>query len=99
MSRYFKIALVREIAGSGGEFEGLKSSGVSYARVPFHDRLWQQHHGTCHPLRRQHGPDGDGDKQRHNAILPTQAIAERYDIIINSQKRDQPGDKLAISST
>jgi FtsP/CotA-like multicopper oxidase with cupredoxin domain len=39
--------------------------------------------------------DADGDKQNHNAILPTQGIAERFDIIVNFAKNGiKPGDKL-----
>jgi hypothetical protein len=39
--------------------------------------------------------DADGDKQNHNAILPTQGIAERFDIIVNFSKNGiKPGDKL-----
>jgi hypothetical protein len=39
--------------------------------------------------------DGDGDTQDHNAILPTQGIAERFDIIVNFAKNGiKTGDKL-----
>ncbi|MNH13198.1 hypothetical protein D3C79_727640 [compost metagenome] len=39
--------------------------------------------------------DADGDRQNHNAILPTQGIAERFDIIVNFAKNGiKPGDKL-----
>ena len=96
VSRYFKIAVVREIVGNGGEFRGPYGSGVSYDRVPFHmignDGNIMEH---AIPFDGSMDLDGDGDKQRHNAILPTQAIAERYDIIINFAKNGiQPGDKL-----
>ncbi|NIS00700.1 MAG: copper oxidase, partial [Gemmatimonadetes bacterium] len=36
VSRYFEIALVHEVQGSGGEMPGPPGSGVSYDRVPFH---------------------------------------------------------------
>ncbi|VVP15048.1 Ig-like domain-containing protein [Pseudomonas fluorescens] len=96
VSRYFKIAVVREIAGTGGEFRGPSGSGVSYNRVPFHmignDGNIMEH---AIPFDGSMDLDGDGNKQGHNAILPTQAIAERYDIIINFAKHGiQPGDKL-----
>jgi hypothetical protein len=39
--------------------------------------------------------DADGDVQDHNAILPTQGIAERFDIIVNFSKYGiKTGDKL-----
>ena len=96
VSRYFKLALVREIKGSGGEFQGPKNSGVSYSRVPFHmianDGNIMEH---SVPFDGSMDLDADGDKQNHNAILPTQGIAERFDIIVNFSKNGiKPGDKL-----
>ncbi|EPA98237.1 multicopper oxidase domain-containing protein [Pseudomonas sp. G5(2012)] len=96
VSRYFKLALVREIKGTGGEFQGPKGSGVSYARVPFHmianDGNIMEH---SVPFDGSMDLDADGDKQNHNAILPTQGIAERFDIIVNFAKNGiKPGDKL-----
>lgn len=96
VSRYFKLALVREIKGSGGEFQGPKNSGVSYTRVPFHmianDGNIMEH---AVPFDGSMDLDADGDKQNHNAILPTQGIAERFDIIVNFAKNGiKPGDKL-----
>jgi len=39
--------------------------------------------------------EADGNKQNQNAILPTQGIAERFDIIVNFAKNGiKPGDKL-----
>jgi FtsP/CotA-like multicopper oxidase with cupredoxin domain len=39
--------------------------------------------------------DADGDLQNHNAILPTQGIAERYDIVVDFAKNGiKPGDKI-----
>jgi hypothetical protein len=39
--------------------------------------------------------DGDGDLQDHNAVLPTQGIAERYDIVVDFAKNGiKPGDKI-----
>ncbi|MGP6433377.1 multicopper oxidase domain-containing protein [Pseudomonas paraglycinae] len=96
VSRYFKLALVREVKGSGGEFQGPKNSGVSYTRVPFHmianDGNIMEH---SVPFDGSMDLDADGDKQNHNAILPTQGIAERFDIIVNFAKNGiKPGDKL-----
>ncbi|MCZ6766939.1 MAG: copper oxidase, partial [bacterium] len=36
VSRFFRIALVEEVNGTGGEIAGLSGSGISYNRVPFH---------------------------------------------------------------
>jgi len=96
VSRYFKFAVVREIAGNGGEFPGPSGSGVSYARVPFHlianDGNIMEH---AVPFDGSMDLDGDGDRQNHNAILPTQGIAERFDIIINFAKNGiKTGDKI-----
>nr|WP_160109637.1 multicopper oxidase domain-containing protein [Pseudomonas izuensis] len=96
VSRYLKIALVREVAGTGGEFPGPAGSGVSYNRVPFHmignDGNLMEH---AVPFDGSMDLDGDGDLQNHNAILPTQGIAERFDIIVNFAKNGlKTGDKL-----
>lgn len=96
VSRYFKLALVREIKGTSGEFQGPRNSGVSYSRVPFHmianDGNIMEH---SVPFDGSMDLDADGDKQNHNAILPTQGIAERFDIIVNFSKNGiKPGDKL-----
>jgi FtsP/CotA-like multicopper oxidase with cupredoxin domain len=96
VSRYFKLALVREIKGTSGEFQGPAGSGVSYARVPFHmianDGNIMEH---SVPFDGSMDLDADGDKQNHNAILPTLGIAERFDIIVNFSKNGvKPGDKL-----
>ncbi|PMV86519.1 MULTISPECIES: multicopper oxidase domain-containing protein [unclassified Pseudomonas] len=96
VSRYFKMALVREIKGTSGEFQGPVGSGVSYARVPFHlianDGNIMEH---AVPFDGTMDLDADGDKQNHNAILPTLGIAERFDIIVNFSKNGiKPGDKL-----
>ncbi|WP_371318118.1 Ig-like domain-containing protein [Pseudomonas sp. PDM31] len=96
VSRYFKIALVREVAGTGGELPGPAGSGVSYTRVPIHmignDGNIMEH---AVPFDGSMDLDADGDLQEHNAVLPTQAIAERYDIIVNFAKHGiKTGDKL-----
>ncbi len=98
VSRFFKFAVVREISGNGGEFPGPKGSGVSYTRVPFHmignDGNLMEHAVPFDGSLDLDG-DGDGNKQNHNAILPTQGIAERFDIIVNFAKNGlKTGDKL-----
>lgn len=98
VSRYFKLAMVREIKGSGGEFAGPKGSGLSYARVPFHmianDGNIMEH---SVPFDGSMDLDGDGNRNNHNAILPTQGIAERFDIIVNFARNGiKPGDKLYL---
>ncbi|MEX5350480.1 Ig-like domain-containing protein [Pseudomonas juntendi] len=96
VSRYFKFAVVREVAGSGGEFKGPSGSNVSYQRVPFHmianDGNLMEH---AVPFDGTMDLNGDGNRQDNNGILPLQGIAERYDIIINFAKHGiQVGDKL-----
>ncbi|MFK8329832.1 Ig-like domain-containing protein [Pseudomonas sp. BJa5] len=96
VSRYFKFAVVREIAGTSGELKGPSGSNVSYARVPFHmianDGNIMEH---AVPFDGTMDLNGDGDSQDNNAILPLQGIAERYDIIINFAKNGiRTGDKL-----
>ncbi|QCI12539.1 copper oxidase [Pseudomonas putida] len=96
VSRYFKFAVVREIAGNGGEFKGPSGSNLSYARVPFHmianDGNIMEH---AVPFDGTLDLNGDGNLQDNNGILPLQGIAERYDIIINFAKNGiKAGDKL-----
>ncbi len=96
VSRYFTIALVREVNGTGGQMQGPAGSGKSYNRVPFHmvanDGNIMEH---AVPFDGTRDLDRDGNLQDHNAILPTQSIAERYDIVVDFAKNGiQPGDKL-----
>jgi len=96
VSRYLRLAVVREVAGTGGEFPGPAGSGISYARVPFHlvgnDGNLMEH---AVPFDGSMDMDGDGNPQNHNAILPVQGIAERFDIIINFAKNGiKTGDKI-----
>jgi manganese oxidase len=96
VSRIMQIALVHEVAGNGGEFPGPAGSNVSYNRVPFHmianDGNVMEHavpfDGTT-PLFHRGKPDD------WKGTLPSQTIAERYDIIVDfSQHGIAPGDKL-----
>ncbi|MFK3773357.1 Ig-like domain-containing protein [Pseudomonas sp. NPDC089406] len=96
VSRYYKIAIVREVAGNGGEFKGPAGSNVSYNRVPFHmianDGNIMEH---AVPFDGSMDLNGNGDLQDNNGILPLQGIAERYDIIVNFAKNGiSVGDKI-----
>lgn len=96
VSRYFKYALVRQIQGSGGEFQGPSGSGVSYSRVGFflvaNDGNILEH---TVPFDGTMDLDGNGNAAEHKGVLPTQGIAERYDIVVDFASQGiQPGDKL-----
>jgi cytochrome c peroxidase/FtsP/CotA-like multicopper oxidase with cupredoxin domain len=96
VSRFFTFALVREVQGTGGEMPGPAGSGVSYSRVPFHmvanDGNLLEH---AVPFDGTMDLDHDGDLQDHNGQLPSQGIAERYDIVVDFAKGGiQPGDKI-----
>jgi FtsP/CotA-like multicopper oxidase with cupredoxin domain len=96
VSRYFQFALVRQIQGSGGEFPGPSGSGVSYSRVGFfmvaNDGNIMEH---AVPFDGTMDLDGDGNASEHKGILPTQGIAERYDIVVDFASQGiQPGHKL-----
>jgi FtsP/CotA-like multicopper oxidase with cupredoxin domain len=101
VSRYLSIGLVKECAGNTCEMPGPKGSGVSYKRVPFHlvanDGNILEH---AVPFDGSMDLDGDGDKVEHNAVLPTQGIAERYDIVVDFAKNGvKAGDKLFFVNT
>ncbi len=74
VSRYWKIALVQQVAGTGGQFQGPAGSNVSYNQVPFHmvanDGNLLEH---AVPFPNVESPEG----------LPSQGIAERYDIVVD----------------
>jgi len=96
VSRYFEIALVKEVAGSGGQFAGPSGSGVSYDRVGFHmvanDGNLMEH---TVPFDGSMDLDGDGSTGDHDGVLPTLGVAERYDIVVDFASQGiQPGDKL-----
>jgi manganese oxidase len=77
VSRYFELALVRRVEGTSGELAGPPGSNVSYDRVPFHmvanDGNIMEHAVAF---------DGSTPEQRLG-ILPSQGIAERYDIVVD----------------
>ncbi len=96
VSRYFALALVKQVAGSGGDFPGPPGSGVSYDRVGFHmvgnDGNIMEH---AVPFDGSIDLDGDGNLNEHFGILPTIGIAERYDIVVDFASQGiEPGDKL-----
>ncbi|WP_236599330.1 cytochrome c peroxidase [Ramlibacter monticola] len=97
VSRYFTWALVKECAGATTcALPGPAGSNVSYSRVPFH---MVANDGNileyAVPFDGTLDLDRDGDLNDHNAILPTQAIAERYDIVVDFARNGiQPGDKV-----
>lgn len=81
VSRYFRIALVEEVQDDSGEIDGPPGSGISYNRVPFY---MIANDGNI----MEHAVYFDGNGQmggltNRKGILPTLAIAERYDIIID----------------
>lgn len=96
VSRYFQFALVKQVQGSGGQYAGPSGSGVSYNRVGFHmvanDGNIMEH---AVPFDGTMDLDGDSNATEHKGILPTQGIAERYDIVVDFASQGiQPGDKL-----
>lgn len=98
VSRFFRLALVVERTDSNGEFPG-ETANVSYDRVPFHmianDGNIMEH---AVPFDGSMDLNADGNVMDHFGILPTQAIAERYDIIVDFSNHNaagiQPGDKI-----
>ncbi|HET8745205.1 MAG TPA: multicopper oxidase domain-containing protein, partial [Ramlibacter sp.] len=102
VSRYLSIGLVKQCSGkSACELPGPKGSNISYKRIPFHmianDGNILEH---AVPFDGTMDLDADGDKQDHNAVLPAQGIAERYDIVVDFAKHGlKPGDKLYFINT
>jgi len=76
VSRFMKLALVRQIQGEGGSLPGPGGSGVSYERVPF----WLI--ANCGNIM-MHSIKFDGTRGTTSGTLPVQAIAERFDIIVD----------------
>jgi len=96
VSRYFAIALVKEVQGSSGELPGPPGSGVTYDYVGFHlianDGNIMEH---AVPFDGSMDLNNDGLMNELDRILPTQGIAERYDIIVDFASQGiVPGDKL-----
>jgi len=94
VSRYFAFALVHQVNGTAGELPGPPGSGVSYNRMPFH-MIANDGNLMEHTVAFDSRMD-----ENHNAILPVQGIAERYDIIVDFSKYGvKPGDKLYFVNT
>jgi FtsP/CotA-like multicopper oxidase with cupredoxin domain len=99
VSRYLKLALVQEVDGHrNGEIPGRRSQGVSWNRIPFHlvanDGNIMEH---TVPFDGSLDLDGDGNADEHRGTLPVQAIAERFDIVVDFAAHGlQPGDKLYL---
>ncbi|HBG05458.1 MAG TPA: copper oxidase [Geobacter sp.] len=96
VSRYLAVALVQQVQGSAGEIPGPPGSNVSYNRVPFHmianDGNLMEH---TVPFDGSMDLYNTGNPLAYKGQLPTQGIAERYDIIVNFGKHGiRPGDKL-----
>ena len=97
VSRYLKIALVKEVQGNTtGEINGATSQNVSWDRIPFHlianDGNILEH---TVPFDGTQDLDGNLNADEHKGTLPVQAIAERYDIVVDFAAHGiKPGDKL-----
>ncbi len=88
VARYFKIAVVREIAGTSGTLVGPAGSNLSYETVPFH---MIANDGNI----MEHAVAFDGTLGTQKGILPEQGIGERYDIIIDFAANGiTPGSKV-----
>ncbi|HEU4405014.1 MAG TPA: multicopper oxidase domain-containing protein [Polyangiaceae bacterium] len=101
VSRYFSFALVKQVNGTGGELGGPMGSSISYNRVPFYlvanDGNLMEH---AIPFDGTMDLDGDGNAAEHKGQLPTQGIAERFDIVVDfAQAGIAPGDKLYLVNT
>ncbi|MBA2961842.1 multicopper oxidase domain-containing protein [Ramlibacter pinisoli] len=96
VSRFLALALVKEVKGLTGEMPGPKGTLVSYSRVPFHmvanDGNIMEH---AVPFDGTLDLNRDGNLLDHKGQLPTQGIAERYDIVVDFAANGiKPGDKL-----
>ncbi len=86
VSRFMKYAFVVQRSGISGQMQGPIGSNVSYDRVPF----WMI--ANCGNLL-MHAIKFDGTNGTTSGVLPVQAIAERFDIIIDFADFEA-GDKL-----
>ena len=101
VSRFVALALVQQVNGASGEIPGPAGSGVSYNRMPFHmianDGNLLEH---AVPFDGSMDVAGLGNPLDHKSILPTQGIAERYDIVVDFSKNGlKPGDKVYFVNT
>ena len=86
VSRWYKYALVVKRNSNIGNFSGPSGSGISYDAVPFH-MIANDGNLMVHAI------NFDGSLGTTRGIVPTQAVAERYDLIINFSQFNA-GDKL-----
>jgi FtsP/CotA-like multicopper oxidase with cupredoxin domain len=96
VSRIMAIGLVQEVNGAGGEYPGPAGSGKSYNRIPFwmiaNDGNLLEHAVAFNGIS---DVFHDGNPGPWKGQLPSQTIAERYDIIVDFSKNGiAPGDKL-----
>ncbi len=90
VARYFKVALVREIAGTTGSLKGPTGTKISYEPVPFH---MIANDGNL----MEHAVAFDGTNGTQRGVAPVQAIGERYDIIVDfAASGVRVGDKLYL---
>jgi FtsP/CotA-like multicopper oxidase with cupredoxin domain len=96
VSRIMAIGLVQEVAGTGGELPGPAGSGVSYNRVPFH-MIANDGNVLEHAVAFDGRTDvfHDGNPDAWKGQLPSQTIAERYDIVVDFS-RFASGTKLYL---
>jgi FtsP/CotA-like multicopper oxidase with cupredoxin domain len=84
VSRIMALALVQQVNGTGGELPGPAGSGISYNRVPFHmianDGNIMEH---AVPFNGVFDVFHDGNPNAWKGQLPSQTIAERYDIVVD----------------
>ncbi len=97
VARYFALALVKKVNGTGGEMQGPSGSGISYNRVPFYlianDGNIMEH---AVPFDGSIDLDGDGNLLEHKGILPTQASPSAS---TSSSTSPRAASRLATSST
>lgn len=86
VSRFMKFALVRKLNNTSGSILGPLGSNTSYEPLPF----WLI--ANCGNLM-MHAVKFDGLNGTTRGVLPVQAIAERFDIIVDFGEFS-PGDKL-----
>jgi FtsP/CotA-like multicopper oxidase with cupredoxin domain len=92
VARFFKFAIVEQIGGTGGALAGPPGSNVSYNRVNYH---MVANDGNIMEHAIPFGPDNPNGV---DPDLPVQAIAERYDIIIDFSDYEV-GRKLFMVNT
>jgi len=94
VSRFLAIGLVQQVSGNSGAIPGPAGSGISYNRIPFH-MIGNDGNIMEHAVAFDKTADAT-----HNSVLPTQGIAERYDIVVDFSKYGiKPGDKLYFVNT